>query len=89
MSCLWLAAPTPLCIQLGDLRQQYWNNRLGFRRLSGNDFFQDFQRHVTLVAEHRPPGPDQFLRKPLWAVNDYQNFSKMLDSAGEEIIRGD
>src|SRR3990172_1843925 len=49
--------------QLDNLRQQRPNNRLGFRRLAGNDFFRDYQRHAIVVTEHRPPCPDQFTEK--------------------------
>jgi hypothetical protein len=45
--------------QLGNLCQQRPNDYLSLWRLAGNDFFRDYQRHVTVVAEHRPASPDQ------------------------------
>jgi hypothetical protein len=49
--------------QLGNLRQQHPDDGLGLRRLAGDDFFRDSQQHATVVAERRPPCPDQFVKQ--------------------------
>ena len=46
-----LALPLPLefldpRFQLGNLRQQQPDDRLGFRRLASDDFFRDYQSHA-------------------------------------------
>ena len=48
-------------LQFRVVRQQRANDRLGFGRLASNDFFSDSRRHATVVAECRPPCPDQFI----------------------------
>ena len=49
--------------QLGVLRQQQTNDRLGFRRLACDDLFGDRVRHAHRCRQNPPARPDQFLKK--------------------------
>ena len=42
------------CLQLGNLRQQQADDGLGLRRLTGDDFFRDSERHALDFAEICP-----------------------------------
>ena len=57
--------------QLGNLRQQQADDGLGFRRLAGDDFFGDFQRHALSVAENPSRVQINLSKTRLLGVNGY------------------
>lgn len=64
-----------LFLQLPDLGEEGVDDRLGFRRLAGNQLFGDLQRHALHVGEKLACGQTDSQKTLPRAVADYQSPS--------------